>query len=269
MWAYQQVEKYKSISNGLNIGEDYDQISGDAIAYATKKGWHKKGSTFNFKQTFADPIMAWASSCQIRQNNATKLATVQKLDACAAMRVLSSHHLPDSDFAPHKASTKDLCMHASGLSNPSHTVGSMVAEIRADVSKSTIWLTGTSNPCLSIYKPFYMDGQTLDTVKHPDVQPNGSLWWEAEKLNRFGTRNYSQLKQIVGNDNKILQEELLRKEEEMITQDADSETLDGFSKESLATATALLDTQIQKAENMSWKRNYLDPIYALRYSKLL
>jgi secernin len=153
-WVAEKVKTFRSISNGLTIGEDYDLISENAISFAKEKGWYKTGK-FNFMKAYSDPLMAWASGCKIRQKTTSLGASKEGFSVKSAIEILSSHHLQDADFAPHKASTHDVCMHTTSILNPSHTVGSMVVEIRTN-TPTTIWLTGTSNPCLSIYKPFFL-----------------------------------------------------------------------------------------------------------------
>ncbi len=263
-WAYQAIKSFKSISNGLTISVDYDKISDKAIAYATAKGWHKLGETFSFTKAFSNSLMSWAGSCKIRQAHSNTMGQSQKMTADIAMQILSSHY-QDSDFAPHKASTKDLCMHASGITNPSQTVGSMVVEIRKD-SPATVWLTGTSSPCLSVFMPFFMGGKTLDSIKNSSELPDDSMWWRANSLYKLGNSNYKQLSEIIQKDRVALQQEFLEKEIEILKQTVDIMDLDAFSAGCVEEFEKQLTKHSVIASGKSWNVNYFSPLYQLRFT---
>jgi hypothetical protein len=75
----------------------------------------------------------------------------------------------------------------------------MVAQLRPD-GGATYWLTGTSAPCLSLFKPFSLEGFLSDAAPalraalgpEPGAQDDGgrSLWWEGERLHRAVIRDY-------------------------------------------------------------------------------
>ena len=68
------------------------------------------------------------------------------------------------------------------------------------MAAATYWLTGTSAPCLSLFKPFSFDGfrfgaapQLLSALgPEPGAQDDGgrSLWWQGERLHRAVLRDY-------------------------------------------------------------------------------
>ena len=74
-------------------------------------------------------------------------------------------------------------MHAGGLFGD-HTTGSMVSVIK---DKSiTVWITGSSSPCLSIFKPLYFE-QTGEFIAPPaftNEQDSFKYWLKREKFNR-------------------------------------------------------------------------------------
>ena len=47
-----------------------------------------------------------------------------------------------------------------------------------------VWMTGTSSPCLSVWKPVAVDRDTLAGRGHAGETPDGSLWWAHERLHR-------------------------------------------------------------------------------------
>ncbi len=261
-WVAKNIKHYGSISNGLTIGEDYDLISENAIDFAKEKGWYKTGN-FNFMKAYSDPLMSWASGCKIRQKTTMQGAESDGLTIKSAIEILSSHHLPENKFAPHKANTGDVCMHATGKLNPSHTVGSMIVEIRKD-KPVTIWLTGTSNPCLSIYKPFFFgeNGVLNETNQVPDVKfDRKTLWWISERLYRLGNLNYSNLKNIISEDQSRLQNEFIEKEQKLFANNPDENILQEFSKISFQTSFKALIDWNNKASKLAWRPTSWNPFY--------
>ncbi|MCU0467349.1 MAG: C69 family dipeptidase [Arcicella sp.] len=261
-WVAKKVTHYGSISNGLTITDDYDLISENAIAFAQEKGWHKTGN-FNFTKSYSDPLMSWASACKIRQKTTMQGASQQGFNINSAIEILSSHHLSDDKFAPHKASTKDICMHATGKLNPSHTVGSMIVEIRKD-KPVTIWLTGTSNPCLSIYKPFFFgdNGVLNEVYQVPDVKfDRKTLWWISERLYRLGNLNYKALSDIVKLEKQQIQAQLIAEEKQLFERNISEEVLQDFSKNSFQTAFKALIDWNNRASKIAWRPTSWNPFY--------
>ena len=121
-------------------------------------------------------------------------------------------------------------MHATGPINRSQTTGSMVAEIRKG-EPPTIWLTGTSMPCLSIYKPYFFGGDQLTgELPLPGTVPDESLWWRVEKLHRYLCLDYYQAQQQIQAERKELQWDLLYKEWDLIHKKTGLNELNLFSK---------------------------------------
>ncbi|MDZ7898115.1 MAG: C69 family dipeptidase [Arcicella sp.] len=261
-WVAKRVKDYGSISNGLTIGEDFDMVSENAISFAQEKGWHKTGS-FNFQKSYSNSLMSWASGCKIRQKITSEGISKTGFTVKYAIELLSSHHLSDDKFAPHKGTTGDVCMHATSTLNPSHTVGSMIVEIRKD-NPITIWFTGTSNPCLSVYKPFFLGGNGIlnETFQNPEAKfDRKTLWWIAERLHRLGNLNYPKLKEIINPERTQIQAVFLAEEEKLINENASLETLQDFSKNSFQTAFKALIDWNNKAAKIAWRPTSWNPFY--------
>jgi dipeptidase len=268
-WVAEKVKGFRSISNGLTIGEDYDLISENAIAFAQEKGWYKTGK-FNFMKAYSDPLMSWASGCKIRQKTTSLGANQADFSVKSAIEILSSHHLSEPNFAPHKASTHDVCMHTTSLLNPSHTVGSMIVEIRPD-EQPTIWLTGTSNPCLSIYKPFFLGKNCIlnENLPTPDAQfDKKSLWWISERLHRLGNLNYKALQTISQEEKQKIQADFLAEEKLIFESKPREETLQIFSKNSYETAFKALINWNNKAAKTGWRPVSWNPFYYFFWRRL-
>ena len=192
-WVFEKVVGYRAISNGLSIEEKYDSISKDAIAFAIKKGWSKKSETFNFKKAYSQYWMPKLAACEYRRNNSEQNGKSHiSFSVENAFQILRSHG-EQQTFLPQKSTTKSICMHASGLLTPSQTVGSMVVELRKE-KPATVWLTGTSASCLSLYKPFYFGNDILNenNLVKPTAITDESYWWKWEKLHRSVLKNYQE-----------------------------------------------------------------------------
>ena len=261
-WAAKQVAGFASISNGLTIEEDYHLLSKEAIDFARKKGWSKKGQAFNFRKAFSDWFYTYMGSCRLRQEATFRGGTAGgRFSVQQAMELLATHNLPEEEFQPGRCTTASLCMHATGPANPSQTTGSMVAEIRTN-GPSTLCLTGTASPCLSVYKPYFFGGGTLMGAewKIPGPLPDESLWWQAEGVFRKIARNYQARKPLKNAARRELQRALLAKEKHLLREGADIRKLDVLSEESLQAHGALLtswDSEMKKSMGPTIKWNPL------------
>ena len=214
-WVAEKVRGVRSISNGLTIGAEYDLISPGAVETARKNGWTKPGQSFHFSNAYSAPFLTRMSACAVRQATTQAAAGNGKLSISRAMEILSSHHRPEAEWLPHRASTRDVAMHATGLLNPSHTVGSMVAELRAN-GLGTVWLTGTSSPALSVFKPVFTGGEFLSDFTEPTARPDASFWWEAERLFRRAAAQYQAISGLVQPDRQRLQTDFVDKEKTLV-----------------------------------------------------
>ena len=207
--------------------------------------------------------MTYFSRCRYRQTRSTELGQAQRgrLDVAGAFEILRDHGEQGPAFAATerfsgpRASMKALCVHASGMTAPSQTTGSMVAELRAgkDQRPSTIWLTGTAAPCLGTFKPCFITGYADANLRPSDFPQPGarqdeqSLWWRHEQIHRAALRNYAAVAHqgLAARDQ--LEREFLASEQQMLASSVDSTALDrsaqldGFSRECFAQADRLLD----------------------------
>lgn len=191
-WIYEKVIGYRAISNGLSIEKKYDGISTDAIEFARKKGWTKKNETFNFKKAYSQWLMPKLAACEFRRSNSEqKGKSHSSFTVENAFQILRSHGEQQHSFLPQNGNTASICMHASGLFTPHQSVGSMVVELRKE-KPATVWLTGTSAPCLSTFKPFYLGNDILkeESFIAPTSVFDNSYWWQWEKLHRSILKNY-------------------------------------------------------------------------------
>ncbi len=232
-WVAQKVKDIRTISNGLTIGEDFDLQSKNLVDFARNKGWVKKGETFNFRKAYSDWFYTRFSYCKVRQSFTTDESKSKPSFYLAdAVDILSSHQA--ENFKPSESMPYDVCAHASGLLSPSSSTGSMMVELRKD-KPITVWLTGTSNPCLSVYKPFIFGGKSLlaEQFTSPSAQKDDSLWWQAETLHRKVNRNYTENKEKFDSERIALQNSYFEAEKNLIKNNLGIQELDQFSQSCL------------------------------------
>jgi len=246
-WAAKQVESISSISNAISIETDADRLSDDAKSFAATKGWWKNGNEFNFQKAYSDWLFTTAGRAKTRAACTLNLASAKSgaLQISDCLQILQTHNLEDPKFKPSKANTASICMHATGLLNPSQTTGSMVAQIRRDQAH-TIWLSGTSMPCLSVYLPFYFGTNTLAQIKSPSAQADDSLWWKAEKLHRWICKDYQNRKALIETERRELQYKFLEEEKNLINKQPAKDELQNFSNHCLQQYVHTLDKWIKK-----------------------
>lgn len=243
-WAASPVVDLNSISNRLTLAQAGRYSSG-AQSLARQKGWWNGTDPFNFQKAYSDGLYTWAGRGRRRQEFTLEAAAAQQgqMSAADGMRILQTHNLPDGTFTPRRAHTGSVCMHRTSLLNPSDTTGSMVAELRAQ-GPHTVWLTGSSHPCLSIYVPFFTGTHTLDDIARPGGAPDGSLWWKARGLHDWISRKYRARKAAIEETRQALQHSLMEDERRLISRGASKVELAHFSGECLRKVTSQLDQWI-------------------------
>ncbi len=240
-WAAEKVKDIRSISNKLSI-DKADRVSNTATSFAQQKGWWKGDREFSFQKTYSDWFYTRMSRAAARQTctMALSMKNAGALTAWHCMQTLQTHNLEDKLFKPSKANTASVCMHATSILNPSNTTGSMVAEVRSH-APATLWLTGTSNPCLSVYIPFYVNTLALHDFVQPTSRPDESLWWKAERLHHWISKDYQKRKALIEGERAALQQEFVEREQQLFQSSPSLEELENFSVSCLATVQQIIE----------------------------
>ena len=192
-WVAKQVKDVGSISNGLTIQEKWDLASPRLVEHAIEKGWCESKSEFNFTECYSDNSFRALSGCLIRQPQTYNSLMDNKGNVTVQMMMnfLRTHEkkFESRAFEPAKASMGSVCMHAS-VKAVSQTTGSHVAHLFNDFQVH--WLTGTSAPCISVFKPFFFKSpKAISELKTPAIKnDNVTLWWVHEKLHRLTLLDY-------------------------------------------------------------------------------
>lgn len=213
-WVAEKVTGIRTISNGHTIGERYDLISPDAIAYATDRGWHKQGQAFNFARSYADFINTRFSRSAYRQCRTTDGLKAVSGSATIAdvMALLRDHGTDNPGHNPLKTSpfTFTVCGHAGWgpVRQAGQSTASMVSHLAPDLA--THFFTASSAPCTGVFKPFWVDAGLPEMGPIPSgTVDDASFWWQHERLHRRVMENYPQNMPFYKNDRDSLESTLM------------------------------------------------------------
>jgi secernin len=193
-YAAKQVRDIHTISNCLSLESELDLASPDLAQYAVQKGWARSVRDFKFAQAYADFLYTtFGRGRQRRAATDRILRSRQGRITVQTMIDTLRNHTPDGAFTWEPQSgffTEDVCMHVGfGPIRDSQCTSSMVVHL--DPQHPTIFVTGTSAPCTSIFKPVWLDAALPDTGPVPaDTYNPASLYWQHERLHRTTIRNY-------------------------------------------------------------------------------
>lgn len=223
-WAARRIKEVGSISNALTIEDQWDQCSNDLVNYAIQKGWCRNKSEFSFSRCYTEPVFTYFGDGRKRQECTQNLLkqNLRKIDLSFMMEVLRGHaETGDSMWSPDKALLgSDVCMHAGwGPARGSQTVGSMVSRLSPD--GDCHWVTGTAAPCLSAFKPVWLDVNLPEFGPAPTGEYDPStLYWRHEKLHRMVLDDYSERSMKVIQQQRKLEQEFLQKAERIPKQES-------------------------------------------------
>lgn len=183
-WVARRVVDVDSISNGLTTGSQWDRAS-IGVAAGT-----------DVATTYAEPIYTRFAAaeyrrCRTRDTLRERLGGVRLADAMALLRDHGAASHADPDWTPADGLVgQEVCMHAGfGPVRSSQSTGSLVAHLTP--SGATVWLTGTSAPCTSTFKPVWVDVDLPDLGPRPrGVFDPSTLWWRHELLHRATLVDY-------------------------------------------------------------------------------
>lgn len=233
LWAAKKVKDYYSISNGLTIGEDFDRSHPELIDHARKKGWHNKGDQFNFAKSYSDWFFTTFSASRKRKECSSNLinSRIGKVSIKEAFRILRDHgeggYSPDSHFLGNR-----ICAHAANsLSrNATQTTGSIVARLKPD--DTTCWVTGTSAPCTSIFKPVWFNREVIPEVSRGlDGKFNPeTLWWRHELLHREILLDYETRSRLISEERDELEDFFIKNSVSVSSEKSFDFTLSAFKQ---------------------------------------
>lgn len=197
-WAASRVARYASISNALTQQGSADLRSDGLVDYAIRRGWCDDPDSFDFAALYSDRVYTRFSDSRARRCRTEGIlaAAAGSIDLATAMRLLRDHG--EDGEAPTWTPAdgllgQDVCAHAGfGPVRVSQSVGSMVAHLVRG-QPPTVWATGTSAPCTSVFKPVWFDGGLPDLGPPPTgAYDPTTTWWRHEDLHRSTLAHYPQ-----------------------------------------------------------------------------
>jgi secernin len=194
-WAVERVERTRALSNALSIGPGYDRVSPALAEHARAEGWCGQDGRFDIAEQLIDlkrDAVSFGRGRCARGTARLERAAVA-LTPAAMMSILRDHGEAgevDPDWTPARTVGRTICMHAAEGVRRSQTVGSMVSELSAD--GDVHWVTGTSAPCLSLFKPVLFEtGLPPQEPRPTDRYDPESLWWGHERLHRMALDDFA------------------------------------------------------------------------------
>ena len=162
-WVCKKYER-ASISNRLSIGKDGDSYSGKVC---------------NFKLRHTEQVYTAGSGSAAR-----RFQTQSCLGRCEDVEdVFTALRTHDRGVKnPFSAGTvSSACMHFGGAVGD-HTTASMAATL--ETGRTVVWATGSSTPCVSLFKPWLFGTEPVTPVFAPDSAEAQEYWLRHEEFRR-------------------------------------------------------------------------------------
>lgn len=192
-WAARQLKDPYSISNCLTLENQFDLASPGLVPLATEKGYAKSAAQFELARDMSDPLYTTLGRGRLRCSTTKSLMDAQrgKIVVETVMGILRHHEVEPFDPASSSPLAVDVCMHAGfGPVRFSQSTASMICSL--DVDRPTLFVTGTSAPCTSIFKPLWLDALPPLGAEPASSYDSKSLFWSHERLHRAVLLNYPQ-----------------------------------------------------------------------------
>lgn len=264
-WIAEQVKDVRSISNTLSIRGIGDMRHPELVEHAVKKGWCKDPEKFDFQEHYKGKyhIREIFALGRKRYKRSSSLLSKNKgkIDAKIMMSILRDHIPEKENWNPARnASFKSIGNHARDFVTRSQSTISMVSVL--DEKIQTHWITGSSAPCTSIFKPFFLPGgmPTINT-KTTEFYDKNNLWWTHEKLHRLVLQDYTNRLSVFKEEKDKFENKFIKETNDLLNEITHSARvrdvvldLSNFSKEKyLETCEAEL-RWIERIKNMPIKK---------------
>ena len=298
----------RTISNRISFGhlDTFDEHSPNLIKQAIDRGWCTSDADFHFGQCYSgfsfNPkhlFDGWikttlASSEQRQCRSAALITNRSKLLTVADVFSVLRDHCACQDSPGHGLTTTHLCMHAAfGPIRFSQTTGALVSRLpTCSHQLATHYGTCTSLPCLSLFKPLWLDSSSLplfsdDTLLNPTITySSNNLWWNSEIMSRNVMKYYSELIDELRSDRDRWEQEMLRTSHRLATPMITSTERKNYSIHCFQQADQWILKWFRRAHSLScqkhpseyslwqeftwnrWRQSARIPVELLEYSKV-
>jgi secernin len=158
-WIVEKVKNIRSISNNLSIRGKGDSRRKGIIQHAIEQNYCKDDDEFDFALIFSDPQIPEKFSPYTRDGCTFKMLKENKdhITEELMMKFLREHDV-------------GICMHGMFQST-----SSQVSILKENGKKSTHWFTGSTLPCLSVFKPYIFpigDENLLEPGPYDKINPD-------------------------------------------------------------------------------------------------
>jgi dipeptidase len=259
-WAARQVKDVYSISNCLTIGAEYDMASPDLVDLAVKKGFSKSAGNFHLAKDYSDFLFTNFGKGRNRRETTICVLDEQKGKVSIESMMATLRHHKDEHFDPQRSITDvDVCMHAGfGPIRVSQSTASLVVYL--DKNNPLMFATGTSAPCTSIFKPFWIASQAASNLSlgpAPTGQTDSSLYWTHEKLHRATLENYPERIKTYAADRDALEAKFIAGALKLHNSNASAKERADFSNQCLAEASAAEAEWLKRVEKVPARKSFL------------
>jgi secernin len=226
-WVAERVDGFRAISNRLTIGTEH-----------TMRGGVEEG--FDFAKRLTEPVFTHFSGSKLRLGASCSVAPKNEADMMVALR---AHDPRDEKALFPKGSVRSVCMHAGGIIGD-HTTGSLVAQLRRG-KPMTLWITGSSTPCISAFKPVFF-GIDSGAPVFADEADTRRYWLEREAVHRGVLAGQVDVKALRAKRD-ALETDWLSAEQKLMAEGANSEHLRALAVRAAAEEQAVIDTFIPRS----------------------
>lgn len=216
-WAVERAGATRAISNTYTITTP-TRASADLEGFARAQGWWG-GNTFDFAAAVTRLDNPGLPGALARCGRSTLRLGREagRLDAARMMAALRDHGEDGlgEGFHPADITGPTVCMHAADGKRTGQSVGSLVSDLRA--AGAVHWVTGTSAPCTSVFKPvFVADGLPDQGAIPGDGFDGATLWWRHERLHRALLTDYPGAMAEIGPERDALEGRFIARMEALI-----------------------------------------------------
>jgi dipeptidase len=255
LWIAERARNIRTISNGYTMGAQWDLASPNIVGHAIEKGWCKSREDFDFTRCYSDQTVRPATACEERSRRTLALLEEAKgsISATIMMKILRDHGEKPGVWTPHKAAMRNVCMHASS-SAFDLSAGSYVGQLTEKLP--THWFTGTSNPCISVFIPTFLNGAGSSETfsKGSSSYDDSSPWWRHEKLSRIVQLDYARRAPPIQREIQQIEEGFFEEAQRMRTQALEEEP--GQSAKNLHDLTVKCSERVYK-DTLKWTADSL------------
>lgn len=184
-WVYKKVEDVYSISNTLTIRKDYDECSPELIENALSKGWCRSREDFDFKKAYESRLHPRFTKGDIRQDATHGFLKIKEGSiSLKDMKAILRFHGDNEKVQGFRSGSMEcVCMHAGGGLITSQTTGSFIVQLKE--GRVYIWATGSSIPCISVFKPFWFEASDNQEYEEQNRHKLIDYWKRQEIFHRM------------------------------------------------------------------------------------